>query len=469
MTAPNSSSSSRVKPRQDHGFTLIELMVALTGSLFFTIFVFMLSRDVSRFFQAQSRTSDTTLAAISGFERLRTDIARAGFLASPNLSRDINRCPRPTSGSTAAIPQQVGTQFDTYPGLQQMALLGIASSPAALTALPFYATLNNAKINPDVLTLYGNYASSEQFPVRSVDFDSNPVSIVLEQESPALLRVGVKTSTTDAAGTAILGRIFKAGGILRVVDETGRDQYSVINGVSFVSGVSTVTLSNALALVQKGNANVCGIRGHAAGLAINPVNIIRYAIVDVGSSFATHHPQLSYLFGGEVPPYDGTRLELMRYELPPTVGSGDSILGVNWPGTGTSITSMGELVAEYAVDLKFGLTVLSNTQVGGITTIAETASPSNYAGIPYESPANGQVSTSTTFGPHFIRGVHARLSVRYRDADRETSILADPSDPTVTAQQLFRVKVSATPEEFARTRSFRGYISTRNTQNSMWN
>ena len=61
------------------GFTLIELMVAMTGSLFFTIFVFMLSRDVAKFFQSQSRTSDTTLAAISGFERLRADIAPVSF------------------------------------------------------------------------------------------------------------------------------------------------------------------------------------------------------------------------------------------------------------------------------------------------------------------------------------------------------------------------------------------------------
>lgn len=465
MPAPNPTSPPRGIRQQGRGFTLIELMVALTGSLFFTVFVFMLSRDVSRFFQAQTRTSDTTLAAISGFERLRTDIARAGFLASPNLSRDVNRCPRAQSGSAAAVPEQIGVQFDTYPGLQQMALLGITASPAALTSLPFYATLNNAKIAPDVLTLYGNYTSTEQFPVRSVDFGGNPVTMILEQDSSALLRVGIQASTSDAAGTAILARIFKSGGILRVVDETGRDQYGIISGATLVSGIATVSISNAVSLIEKGSANVCGIRGHAAGLAVNPVNIIRYAIVDVGSS--TDHPQLSYLFGGAVPSYDSTRLELMRYEVPPLYGSGDNLAGKNWPGTGTSITSMGELVAEYAVDLKFGLTVLSETQVGELTVIPETASLSNYAGTPYTSPAGNQVSTSTTFGPHFIRGVHARLSVRYRDADRETSILAKPSAPGVTAQQIFRVKVSAS--EYARTRSFRGYITTRNTQNSMWN
>jgi len=425
-----------------------------------------LSRDVSRFFQAQSRTSDTTLAAISGFERLRADIARAGFLASPNLARDANRCPRPATGSTAAAPQQNGTDFDGFAGLQQMAMLRITDTPTAVSSLPFYATLNNGVINPDGLTLYGNYSSTEQFPVRSMDFGTNPVSIRLEQDSPALLRVGIAAATTDAAGTAILTRIFRSGSILRIVDETGREQYAIISGATFASGLGIVTISNVPSLIQKGNTTLCGIRAHAAGLAINPVNIIRYSIDDVRTTYATNYQQLSYLFTGAVPSYEGTRLELMRYEVPPTVEATSTLVGVDWPGTTTKVTSLGELVAEYAVDLAFGLTVLEDYQTGSMATLGETANLDSYAGDPTDSSeAGAQVLLNATTGPHFIRGVHARLSVRYREADREASTLANPS--AATAEALLRVQVAT--GQFARTRSFRGHISTRNTQNLLWN
>ena len=457
------------------GFTLIELMVAMTGSLFFTIFVFMLSRDVAKFFQSQSRTSDTTLAAISGFERLRADIARAGFLASPNLVRDANRCPRtPSGGAISAPPQQVGTDLNSYPGLQKMTMLGVDASPTSITNLPFYATYNNAKINPDVLTLYGNYATTEQFPVRSIDFTNNPVSIILEQDSPALLRVGIATlptatKTSDAAGTAILNQIFKPGTILRVVDESNREQYAIIKSANYASDLATLTIENSVQLQRKGSGNTCGIHAHAAGLVVNPVNIIRYAITDVKSSFATNHPQLSFLYDGAAPSYDDTRLDLMRYEVPPSLDRGASLIGVNWPGTSTRITAMGELVAEYAVDLAFGLTVLSNYQTGALTTLDETDDLRPYAGNPLStSEAGGTVTLTQTRGAHFIRGAHARLVVRYREADRETSILPNPAASTVSAEQLVRVKVSA-GQEYARTRSFRGHVTTRNTQNLMWN
>ncbi len=462
------------KPARESGFTLVELMVALTGSLFFTIFVFMLSRDVGRYFQAQSRTSDTTLTTLTAFERLRADVARAGFMASPNLARDANRCPRPTPGGTAVAPQQVNTDFNAFPGLQQMAVLGIDDSPNSLTSLDFYDTYNNGTIAPDVLTLYGNYASAEQFPVRAIDFSSNPVTITLEQDSPALIRVGIRTigatPTTDAEGTATLSRIFRAGTILRVTDETGREQYAIINGSSYASGLGTITIENLPNLQQKASGNTCGIRGHATGLAVNPVNIIRYQIVQVKPTVTTNHPQLSFLYQGAAPAYDDTtRLDLMRYEVPPNLARAATLTEVNWPGTTTRITAMGELVAEYAVDLAFGLTVLSDYQTGELTTLGEDDDLSDYSGNPLDAAeAGAAVLVDDTSGPHFIRGVHMRLSVRYREADRDIAILPNPADPSVAADQVLRVKVSD-GNEFARTRTLRGYVTTRNTRNVTWN
>ncbi len=455
---------------EQRGFTLVELMVAMTGSLFFTVFVFMLSRDVGRFFQAQSRTSDTTLTALTGFERLRQDIARAGFLASPNLSRDQNRCPRSSLGAAAVAPNQVGTQFNSFPGLQQMGILGIDASPAALTNLDFYATLNNAKLAPQVLTLYGSYTASEEFPIKSFD---KATTIRLKDDSEALRRVGISTvptPTSDADGTAILQRIFRPGSLLRMTDSEGRQQYAVVDDVAYSSGEGTITLSADIDIQSKTAGNTCGYKGAGKNSTVNPVNIIRYEIAQVKPTASTNHPQLQFLYEGAAPSYDDdTRFDLMRYEVPPNLARNATITGVNWPGTSAKITATGEMIAAYAVDLAFGLTVMSDYETGKLTTYGEgDANIANYAGNPLDAPTAGGLSSATaTRGPHFIRGVHARLAVRYREADREGSILPDPGDDSVTASQILRVKV-ADGNKFARTRSLRSYVSTRNTRSLTW-
>ncbi|HXS17715.1 MAG TPA: hypothetical protein VN764_11030, partial [Polyangiaceae bacterium] len=265
-----------------------------------------------------------------------------------------------------------------------------------------------------------------------------------------------------------LARIFRRGSMLRVVDENSREQYAIVDSVDVDAGLPSLSLSNLVSLVQKGSGTVCGIHAHAAGLAVNPVNIIRYAVTDVATDVNTNHPHLKHLFDGTTLPYDNTRFELMRYEVPPTIGSGAALVGATWPD-GASVTATGELVAEYAVDLKFGLTVLSNYQTGTLTTLAETANRANYTDIPVSTTAGGAVASTSTRGPHFIRGVEARLSVRYREADRDASILADPSATGVTADQLIRVRVAEDPDLWARTRSFRGQIAIRNTRNVLWN
>ena len=57
MTAqPLPLSSQHRRPRVGRaGFTLVELMVAVTGGLFVAIMVFVLARDGARFYQREAR------------------------------------------------------------------------------------------------------------------------------------------------------------------------------------------------------------------------------------------------------------------------------------------------------------------------------------------------------------------------------------------------------------------------------
>src|SRR5258708_34442648 len=92
----------RRAPRS-RGFTLIELMVAITAGLFVAISAFALAKQGSRFFQQEARVANAQFSATLGFDRLRADIARAGFLSTANIQRDPFYCGARPSSPPAGI------------------------------------------------------------------------------------------------------------------------------------------------------------------------------------------------------------------------------------------------------------------------------------------------------------------------------------------------------------------------------
>lgn len=418
------------------GFTLVELMVAMTGAIFISVVVFTLARDATKFFQSELRVSEATISTVTGFERLRQDIARAAFLASPNLARDINMCPRPPSGG--AVPAPTGP-FAGLDGFTQMGLAQIQADTKTDVADNPQIDLNG--LTPDTITMWGNYTSNDQFPVRTYNLANN--TFWLEPDSPAMLRHGLSSTTPS---DPILDAIFPAGRILRVVDGTNREQYAMIQSTQWVGADPQIVIDPAITLTQKANNAECGIRGVGADLAVNPVNIVRYELDSLAA-----YPGYAGLDQGTAPAYDADRLELVRNELNPR--------DLTAPVLDT------ELVAEYAVDLRFGLTVLSSVATGALTYLPEgDAAIPNYAGETTGPDAGG----TGFLGPQMIRGIHARLIVRQRLADRETGI------PGGSPDDIFRVQLVNNadpniPDEFARTRTLRSHIATRNTRNSIWN
>src|SRR6187399_767916 len=142
----------RAARRMRGGFTLVELMVALTGGLFLSMVVFALARDTTRFYQREGRIASATLAGIVGFERLKADIERAGYLSTPNVAAD------PFSGVPAAsLPT----------GLQTLAAVRITPDTPVLTtnaAFQLNASAGQA-LAPDQIVLSGSYAATDEFVV----------------------------------------------------------------------------------------------------------------------------------------------------------------------------------------------------------------------------------------------------------------------------------------------------------------
>ncbi len=424
MNARNLPARVRLSPRADarrraRGFTLIELMVALSGGLIFTLFVFMLARDATRFYQNESRVADATFGSIAGFQRLRTDIARAGYLATPNIQTDNRFC------GNAAANAALG-------GLQSLASLQIGSSPT-------HFSFGKNSVSPDSITLMGSYASAEQFPVRLiVPLPNNTFEVHFQTGTPAMLRMGYGASTKGFTD------LFLPGRVLRIVDKTGREQYGYITARNAGNTAQPfVTLSTTPAIVWKTSANNCGLRGTEFGSLVNVVQMIRYEVRSLSgvAQFAELSPATS-----DAPGEAATdRTELVREELQ-----------IANPAATVANTAP-ELVAEFAVDLKFGLTVLDN--VVNRTTKIRTAAADI---APYATDVTQGVTTG--FGPGQIRAVRARLSVRSRTPDRR-----DANIDATAAGGIYRFDVSkngvSTPN-YARVRTLQADIALRNQPNA---
>ncbi len=397
---------ARVSSRSRRGFTLVELMVAMVGGLFVSMAVFTIAKQSSRFAMRQSRVSDATLQAVVGFERMRADISRAGFLSTPNFAADPTIC-------RAATP---------YPAaLQSLASVLIDPVPPGLSP---EITVNG--FQPQRLVLGGSYTTGNQFGVAEIS-EGPPVQIVLQPKRQAMIEIGYEAAPTRETLLAV----FQPGRVLRVLDESGRSHYGVIEDA--VGGDRpTIILAPTPALRFGG---VCGISGHGTRAVASVVNIIRY---DVRNLIDSGLPEYAAMFQGG-PTYEATRRELVREELDPDGAPFDGTL---------------ELIAEYAVDLGFSLFVRQGNALAAIPP----AGVADYAGL-VRPPGQG---------PQQIRALRFWLTTRSQEADRTETTDYVPAVPGPSRLRMSMHPSDPTQPPFARVRTLQSTISLNNQAAVLW-
>ncbi len=408
--------SQRFTRRGQRGFTLTELMVAITGGLFVSIAVFALARHGSRFYQREARVANATLANVVGFQRLRADLSRAGFLASPNIIRDPFLCGDPVGGANWTDE------------LKHMAAVRIVPGGS-----PSNSALTDNNLDPDSVVIAGAFDSAEQFPVRLVQDDpGNTYTVYLQVRSGPLARLGIPNLPT----------VFKKDRGVRIVDMSGRSHYGTIASVNTSATQPSVTLTDKPPISFRAGSGSCGIAGHGTGALLNVVNFIRYDVRNLSSS-ASYSAIYAEAGAG---PFDGVnqRTELVREELDT---SGQVIAGTQ------------EIVSEYAVDLKFGLTVAN---VNGVEQTLTTLLEGNGDIPKWAGDTTGK--TASVEGPQRIRAIRARLSVRSREPDRDVAINA-ATIPGV-APGLYRFKLAA--DKYARVRTVQADVTLHNLRRITW-
>lgn len=412
--------AASVPRRGQAGFTLVELMVAMTGGLFLSIVVFALSRDASRFYQQETRVANATLSGLSGFERLSSDVARAGHLSTPNIQRDPALCYRPEA---------------TWPtALQTLRALVVEPNLEAAST-----EVGAAGISPNGILISGALNMPEVLITKAVAPGGGGAwQVDLDIATPAAARMGLSTAASAVTtNQSVLNSVFTSGGVGKIVRlrRHGLDQYAVVGTVTAGVGTAFLTLATApnLQRLVAGGAQ-CGIDDTGKGMALSVIDLVRYNIRSMQGDAA-----YSALFkasgaggGANVVPFETGRAELVRVEL-----------GAN----GQEIPATREIVAEYAVDLQ--------VRAWGAT------SPQDRALVPVAAAT----LTGTYDSTQLLRGVHLRLGVRSREADRD----ADVAGSGGANSGLYRIMLgSGAAARYARVRTFQTDVPLRNLEGSNW-
>jgi hypothetical protein len=397
------------------GFTLVELMVALSGGLFLSIVVFALARDASRFYQREGRMATATLAGMIGFERLKADIARAGYLSTPNIQLDPARA--------------VNVGAGTPPGIFTLAALRITPDTPDLSGNAAFQ-LNLAAgqpLTPDQIVLSGSYSATDEFPA---SIDPSGQTIFLQVNTPSMARLGYLSAANAPAQLALLQNVFGAapGLILRFEDPSGRLYFGQITAVNAGSPPS-ITVATPFPLRSSAStANAVG--GFAVGSSANVINIVRYRVLDLQNSAAVAAWQPLFDASKGAPGED-TRTELVRDQL---------------TAAGTVLPNSTEVVAEYAVDLQFSV---FGQPIAGVPAVVYSAP----GGPTFDTFFN---ATGIGDNPQRVRSVRTRFSVRSREADRTAGIPGG----------FYRFQIAAS--QWARVRTFQADVALPNQASVQW-
>jgi len=393
--------TARKRRLRARGFTLIELMVSLIAGLFVAMAVVGLSEQATNTFHEESRTAAAEMSLRTAVERLRADIQRAGFMSSGNVQKDPYIAHAPGS---AIMPTS-----GTYNGLYRLAGIHLYyQGSAALTPLSA-----GAGFTPDAIELGGNFTTTDDYVVRYQESGTSSCGgtrLWLTIDSPAMWRI-LSQSSPDASLEAAFQPVSGATFMARVTDDTGHFQYIPLcagkaagvsgSGIAATAYVDLDTTVMPLLTAEQTKTNG-GASGLGVGrLRVNPVQVVRWEIRPIDTSKTGDAPYAALASAA------GDKYELFR-----------SFVDV----TGT-VTQQTELIAEYAVDLKFAF----SADLDPVANTARTLTVYGFSDARNKDIAD-DVTQNVAAQPQRIRSVHFRLTTRSAIADRQETYSVDPAN-----------------------------------------
>ncbi|WP_437337273.1 PilW family protein [Sorangium sp. So ce394] len=388
MTTDRRISPARARASGQRGFTLVELLVAMAAGLVVSLAAFLLSKNATRFFQNEARASASHLAATVGLNRLAADLQRAAYLSTPNIRLDPEVCQVPPAPL----------------GLNRLAGIWIRRQGSVFEGGSELSQSVANELYPDSIIIGGSLSSNELFEFRKISDATGALVVELNPNSAAVQRT---LQRANGSGQG-LSQIFAPNRILRVMVR-GQTQflYGVIQGTN-VQGdppnLIAITLKPSPGLPMLSGFGRCGVTpGGATGDAgwVNVVNRVRYNIRSLVGKETPYAPLVAPIAAEQTG--DDGRTELVRVEL---------------DDENNEIPETLELIAEYAVDLKFGISAAEESADPNVTDPFITRYPimaTDNAAVYNIAASNDQSDAA----PQRVRSVQVRLSTRTRAPDRD--------------------------------------------------
>jgi prepilin-type N-terminal cleavage/methylation domain-containing protein len=468
--------------RAARGFSLIELMVALAAGLMVAMAVMGVSREATNTFHEEVRVSGAEMGLRVAMERIRLDLTRAAFMGTGNIAGDpliarkanyVGPTPNLSNLKVGALP----------PGLATLSGINLVVGGATgLTDVNVGAQLTDNGLLPDQMNIEGNFSSSDEYAAAVVwnppgSGQCSPyAALSIQMTTPGGWRIrNAETTAAASPGYApgqALWAAFHPGAnpgsefLVKITDPSGRAQYAVTcswgaGGATYNAGggpggnLPTAMLfldPNWTILSSNDTGGVGGVLGFGVGLVtVSPLQVTRWDIaspqqVKTQAAAAAVVPSYLYSTAANGAHIDPTDFFLTRGY----VDFSSACLAAPCPLDPDTI----EVVSEYAIDLKFGISVdnyLNAPCIGTGAFPCSTAAPS-YPTNPIMNyrmdtiPAGGNQYTaqvgaySGSLGPQRIRDVQVRIGVRSPFGDRPLT-LAPPPSSALSPGYLFRFQI----------------------------
>ncbi len=263
--------------RGQEGFTLIELTVSLAAGLIVALGIVGLSKDATQTFHEEMRSSAAEANLRTAIDRLRADLARAGYMSTGNVALDPLIAKLPGSGNPINA---------SFTGLARLTSVLLLQGGSALNTT--LSAKQDVAMNPDAIEIAGNMTSTDQYEVSVIQQTGGACGgqrILLNPQSPSMYRI---LGLDGGSGPTELNNIFQpAAGVqfmVRLVDKTGHTQFlAACAGAPTGIGaggqpfVDVDPLTPVLLAQQTGT--VGGLSGYGSGSLVNPVQIVRWELL----------------------------------------------------------------------------------------------------------------------------------------------------------------------------------------------
>jgi prepilin-type N-terminal cleavage/methylation domain-containing protein len=417
------------------GFTLVELMVALVAGLIVTLAVVGLARTATRTFYEQARLSTTEGSVRNGAERLRQDLSRTSFMSTGNIHLARNDSTSvPFGQKISHVPGAVTpARYTALKDLQGLRII-VGGSAAA-------APLSVANgLNPDSLELTGNFTTDDSYRGK---IEGNVITLNAVSDV-AVARLIAGGDPNQAVHNAFCpGTVAPAATkphMARVVDPRGCQHFVVISAVSGTSTGATITLAppdsgGSPVLTPAQDESTCGANDQEE-VTISPIQKVRWYLAETSDALK---------------PDVAVEPKNRKYDLSREI----------LDATGAAIPAPGgpQVVAEYAIDLKFGLGVDD-------PALLPPASQRNL-----DMDTDGALITDYTkaasltlpgrAGPQRVRSVRFRLATRAALDDRRQDMKLIPLLPQYISRYCTELPL-ATCTKWARVRTIMSEVTLMN-------